>query len=149
MTQLKPKTTTTTDQVQESTTSATPEPVGVITLTQPEDELIVHSDKILVKGTALPNKFVVIFVNDKEKIDITSQNGSFEQEITLSPGANIIMVHSFDAADQPIFVERLVVWEQELESSLPKEAPEASASSTATTPAKKKPAPTPTVTPKP
>jgi len=67
-----------------------------ISLTQPRDNDLVSSDKILVTGETLANARVVILHEAGETELAADNTGKFSQQITLTSGSNALTVFAFD-----------------------------------------------------
>ncbi len=67
-----------------------------LVITQPEDNTVVATDKVTVRGTASKGTTVVILSQAGEYISGVVQDGSFEQEVELIGGANEITVIAYD-----------------------------------------------------
>lgn len=80
----------------ESPVSESPDNDIHLTLTQPRDNDLVSSDKILVTGETLPNARIVILLEDTETETSADASGKFSQQITLISGSNILTVFAFD-----------------------------------------------------
>lgn len=57
---------------------------------KPQDNLIVASEKIKIKGKLTPNNYLVIASNTFNKIVKTENDGNFEIEVNLQKGLNLI-----------------------------------------------------------
>lgn len=69
-----------------------------LVITQPEDGIVVATDKTTVRGTASAGSTVVILGQSREYIANIKDDGSFEQEVILEGGANEITVIAYDAS---------------------------------------------------
>lgn len=84
----------------QTTPSPTPQVIeekSELIVTSPEDGAVVSEDKVLVRGAASPNATIVILYNQGEIIAQAQADGSFEQELELSGGANELRVVAYDA----------------------------------------------------
>lgn len=72
-----------------------------LTITSPEDESLVSSPKITVKGTTSPSAIVTISWEDDQTIVTADANGAFSTNIELVGGYNTIKVTSFDKIGTP------------------------------------------------
>ncbi|HBL52149.1 MAG: hypothetical protein A3D24_01125 [Candidatus Blackburnbacteria bacterium RIFCSPHIGHO2_02_FULL_39_13] len=85
-----------------------------LVITQPEDNTVTNSDKVTIKGSAIPKSTVVIVSNSDEAIVEADQYGSFEQEIALDGGPNEINVTSYDDQGNESAQELTVVYSTEV-----------------------------------
>ena len=82
-----------------------------LSITTPEESLIVDQENLIVSGNTNPSSFVVIFVNDKENITTADETGNFSLEVTLDDGGNYIEIHSLDEDGNSIIKERSVIFD--------------------------------------
>jgi hypothetical protein len=69
---------------------------GQLSITFPEDNLIVDNQRLIVSGNTQVNNFVIIFVNNEELITNADESGNFSKEIRLDQGANVLSIHSIN-----------------------------------------------------
>lgn len=67
-----------------------------LVITEPENNLVVSSDKITIKGSAQPLSTIVILANSENTIFEAGSDGSIEQEVELVGGPNKIIVIAYD-----------------------------------------------------
>lgn len=67
-----------------------------LTITEPEDGVIVAEETITIKGRAAPLASIVILTNLNEIILQAGEDGNFEQEVELEGGANEITLIAYD-----------------------------------------------------
>ena len=82
-----------------------------LSITTPEESLIVDQENLIVSGNTNPSSFVVIFVNDKENITTADETGNFSLEVVLDDGGNYIEIHSLDEDGNSIIKERSVIFD--------------------------------------
>lgn len=85
-------------QSENPTTPKTEEEIATsqLVITEPENNLVVASDKITIKGSATPGATIVILANSGETIFEAGADGSLEHEVGLVGGANKITVVAYD-----------------------------------------------------
>ncbi len=93
-----------------STESATLQDPQLV-INSPEEELLTSEEELIVSGSANPNSFVVILVNDAETISSTDQAGNFSVKVKLELGGNLIEIISLDEDGKQISKQRTVVYE--------------------------------------
>lgn len=101
-------------------TSQTPVPQDNISssqlvVTQPEDNSISAKDKITIKGATTPASTIVITTEADSQITQTNSEGGFEQEVTLAPGPNQVLIKAFDAQGNESEQRLTVVYSTEFE----------------------------------
>lgn len=67
-----------------------------LVITEPENNLVVSSDKITVKGNATPGAIIVILASSGETIFEAESSGNIEHEVELVGGVNKITVVAYD-----------------------------------------------------
>ena len=82
-----------------------------LSITTPEENLIVDQENLIVSGNTNPTSFVVIFVNNKENITTADETGNFSLEVILDEGGNYIEIHSLDEDGNSIIKERSVIFD--------------------------------------
>lgn len=93
-----------------STESATLQDPQLV-INSPEEELLTSEAELIVSGSANPNNFVIILVNDVETISNTDQAGNFSVKVKLELGGNLIEIISLDEDGKQISKQRTVVYE--------------------------------------
>lgn len=93
-----------------STESATIQDPQLV-INSPEEELLSKEEDLIVSGSANPNNFVVILVNDVESISNTDESGNFSVKVKLNPGGNLIEINSVDEDGKQISKQRTVIYE--------------------------------------
>jgi hypothetical protein len=78
-----------------------------VTLVEPADGAVVHTDTVVVKGEAPPE--TVVTVNDD--ILIVESDGRFESEQLLGEGSNVIEVVASDLEGNEVIIEITVTYE--------------------------------------
>ena len=66
---------------------------ALISITNPENESVQENKKVELQGETFPNQTVVLFVNDNDYLLQTNDQGTFNLEIELESGSNIISAH--------------------------------------------------------
>ncbi len=82
---------------------------GQLSITSPENNLIVDSQRLIVSGNTQANNFVVIIVNDQEIITNADESGNFSKEIHLDQGANVLLIYSVNQDGLSAQVTRTVI----------------------------------------
>jgi len=92
----KQKPATANDAVLESTPSNEKKVELTLSISSPQDGIVVSEPDIKVAGATLPNALVIILTDNEEFIVEADDNGVFQQEITLVKGANTIEITASD-----------------------------------------------------
>lgn len=75
----------------------TREPVSLfLEISNPEDEILVYEDNLIVSGKTGPDAAVIISTNESDIGLQSGKDGQFSRVFNLSPGTNIIEITSFD-----------------------------------------------------
>jgi len=75
----------------------TPTPVGFsLNILSPEDDALVDTNEVELKGSSLAEAIIVIVGEKEEKIIEADENGSFATEISLIRGINKIQITAFN-----------------------------------------------------
>jgi len=72
------------------------EPALTLSVSNPEDGIVVSEPDIKVGGTTLPKAIVTIITDSDEIIVEADENGVFQEEIALVKGANTIEITATD-----------------------------------------------------
>lgn len=85
-----------------------------LTVTSPDDGIIVNSESIIVSGktndaTSSPVTIIIKINGSSETSAIVNADGSFSKAITIPPGTNTITIIATDAAGKSTTVNRTVV----------------------------------------
>lgn len=83
------------------------EPIEFIDL---ENESVFDNKSITVAGHTFPNLPVVIFVNQKNFVTTSDEQGNFSLDINLDSGSNLIIITTVDEQGQSYSDQRLVVY---------------------------------------
>lgn len=105
-------------QDNQTQTSPTPAPSPTelgLTITSPEDEMVVETSKITVSGKTISLATVVITSSAGETIIDANSDGSFSAEIELNAGVNTIVVLAISEDGEAIEKELTVVYSTELQ----------------------------------
>lgn len=113
--------------------SANPEATGSLVILSPEDESIVDTNTITVAGSTFPSAYVVVFVNNTEKITTANETGQFSTEATLENGSNVITVTVLSEDGTSTTLERTVIYSTIplMDADLPEPSPSVSPSPSA------------------
>ncbi|PIP53031.1 hypothetical protein COX08_03210 [Candidatus Beckwithbacteria bacterium CG23_combo_of_CG06-09_8_20_14_all_34_8] len=80
------------------TNSLTPSPLNdtepelTLSVSSPQDGIVVSDPEVKVEGTTLPNAMVAIITDDNDLIVQADENGVFQQSMELIKGANTIKI---------------------------------------------------------
>lgn len=85
----------------------------LISLDQPEDNLLVFDPSLIVSGSTSPNIQVLISTDDTDLIIDSKQDGKFSTVLELEPGLNRIKVVVFDAKGDMRSAQRSVFFTKE------------------------------------
>ena len=66
------------------------ETLSLVKITSPTNESVQTEATIQISGTAIPDNFVVIFVNDIEEQILADSNGNFTLSASLETGSNVL-----------------------------------------------------------
>lgn len=96
------------------TVSASPIPspsaqTATLTIFNPEDGIIQEQKELTVSGSAIPNSYVVLFVNNEDYISSADQTGNFSFNVILEDGGSILKIHSIDSSGTTTTLERTVI----------------------------------------
>lgn len=86
-----------------------------ITIVQPQTNAVVNQTPIAVSGITMQNSHVVIIGNDDYVVK-TNNGGTFEQEVEVEGGINVIPVYVFSDDGKNVQTSVLVVYSSEVES---------------------------------
>lgn len=81
-----------------------------LSITSPDDEIIIDQNQIAVAGTTNPNSFVVIIYNNQEKITTSDDSGNFSIQLNLETGSNVIQIHALDEDGNSTVEERTIIY---------------------------------------
>ena len=68
----------------------------LLEINEPEDEAISQTENLTIKGKSSPQATIVIVWEEGEDILVAEENGSFETEISLIGGENLIQIAAYD-----------------------------------------------------
>lgn len=99
-------------------TNATPGPAenSDLIITQPENNSVVSTETVMLKGAATPKATVVILTSEDESILEAENDGSFEEEVLVAGGPNDIVVKAYDANGNESEQKITIVYSTELNS---------------------------------
>ncbi|MBU1034063.1 hypothetical protein KKI22_03945 [Patescibacteria group bacterium] len=80
-------------------------------INSPEEDFFTNEEDLIVSGSASPNSFVVVLVNDSESISNTDESGNFSIKVKLDEGGNLIEINSIDEDGKKISKQRTVIYE--------------------------------------
>ena len=84
-----------------------------IDLDQPDDDLLIYSQSIIVSGKTLPNTEVLIFTDASDLVIRSDANGNFSTILKLDEGVNRITAVVFDVRGDSRSTERTVYYSKE------------------------------------
>jgi hypothetical protein len=114
-----PVTTTIPTKATERSTStliatSTPESASTIdhhiTVESPENESIISTSQISVKGTTTPLSTIIINTSIKSYYTTADNSGNFSQDIEIDSGPNSIQIDSFDPLDNQASTKLIVTY---------------------------------------
>ncbi len=82
---------------------------ALLTILNPEDNLVQEETSTTVTGTTQPNAIVVLFVNDEENISTADETGNFSFTVDLESGSSILTVHAIDENGESVSATRTIV----------------------------------------
>lgn len=82
-------------------------------INNPEDDLLVFDNSLLISGTSAPHAAIVITTQDGDWGIEANSKGEFQQVIELSMGLNEINIKSFDEKGNEKFEERSIYYSKE------------------------------------
>lgn len=89
---------------------------GPLTITSPENNLVVGTDKITIEGVSTENATIVITTNVAESILQTGSDGKFKGDIELEGGVNLIKVVAYDKTGNKTEKALTIVYSTEFET---------------------------------
>lgn len=82
-----------------SVTPSVAEKKSSINITSPEDNTVLSTPKINIKGDAKPNSLIIISTPSQTFNDKANSNGVFSVSVELDIGVNLIKIDSIDSED--------------------------------------------------
>ncbi len=83
-----------------------------LVIDSPEEDLFTHEAELIVSGSASPNSFIVVLINDLENISNTDDSGNFSIKVQLAEGGNLIEINSINEDGKQISKQRTVIYEK-------------------------------------
>lgn len=83
-------------------TTPSPSPVNThkLEITEPENNLVIKKDKIIVSGITEPKNSVAVLTEESNELVLADEEGVFSAEVKLVSGANEIKIISIDKNNQ-------------------------------------------------
>lgn len=92
----------------------TREPVSLfLEIANPEDEILVYEDNLLVSGKTGPDATVIISTNESDSGLLSGKDGQFSKVLSLSRGANTIEITAYDSEGNSKTVTKSVYYSEE------------------------------------
>lgn len=85
------------ENIQPEKVAPIPENKSVLTITSPENNSLIDTQKVKIVGKTEPNTTILLVYEEGENILSADDEGNFSQEITLTGGQNQISISVFDA----------------------------------------------------
>lgn len=79
-----------------------------LTVLNPPDGFVSSETALTVTGTASPNAYIVLFVNDDDYISTADETGNFSFSVTLEKNSSVLTIHALDESGRVTTVERTV-----------------------------------------
>lgn len=89
---------------------------SALSVTSFENNAIVSTNIVKIEGVASPNVTIVITTNLSEKIIQSGHDGTFSQEIEVQPGANEIILTTYDPQGKKTEKKLTLVYSTEFEN---------------------------------
>lgn len=80
----------------------TPEEKIFLKILEPEDETVVNTPRLTIKGETTPLATVVVIWEEGEDILVADEKGEFETEIELVGGTNDIQISAYDEENNSV-----------------------------------------------
>ena len=97
--------------VQTSDLTSTPDQQDhTLTITSPDNEIVVDSDQIDILGQTTPASQIVIHTQKDSFFIEADQSGVFSQTITLEGGANLIQISSISPTEQQVDLDLIFTY---------------------------------------
>lgn len=106
-----------------TTPVATPQEVG-LTIAKPDDFSVLGQNPVTISGISGPENWIVISSDNKDSIFQTELDGAFEQELTLSGGANRLLLTALDKSGAASSKTLTLVFSSEFSQPEPISTPE-------------------------
>lgn len=89
-------------------TSST-EDESILAIHNPENGTVQKEKSTTVTGAALPNSYIVLFVNDTDYLRKTDQQGNFTFEVPLQTGSNVLSLQLLQDDGKTVTKERTII----------------------------------------
>lgn len=116
---LSPQTDTPQNQI--TTNNPSPAPTTTasklsLTITSPEDELVVTSGTLTVAGLTTPGSIISLSTDKSETIVTADAKGDFNGQVELAEGTNVVTITSFTTEGETIEKQITVVYSTEIKT---------------------------------
>jgi hypothetical protein len=95
------------------TPTPTPKPTVYISLSSPNDEVVVASKTLTVSGKTNPDATIIIYTSANQAVVQPSSQGDFSTTLTLDNGENLIKLMSILPGGETTSVQRTVTYSTE------------------------------------
>ena len=97
--------------VQTNTLTSTPsQEEHTLTITSPDNEIVVDSDQLDIQGQTTPASQIVIHTQADSFFIKAVESGTFSQTITLEGGANLIQISSISPTEQQADFDLIITY---------------------------------------
>lgn len=115
-------------------------------VSEPLDETLTSESSVRVSGKTTPNAAILVLNGNTETVGSADQQGNFSLTVSLTSGANVLLIRSLSDTADPQEVTRTIVYST---VDITQNTPVATSSATAKPTTTPKPTVTPKATPKP
>ncbi|MGA2911864.1 MAG: hypothetical protein ABSE17_04530 [Candidatus Levyibacteriota bacterium] len=95
------------------TPTPTPKPAVYLSLSSPDDEIVVGNSTLTVSGKTNPNATIIIYTADGQQVIQPSNQGDFSTTLTLDDGENLLKLTSILPGGETNTVQRTVTYSTE------------------------------------
>ena len=97
-----------------ATSNSSPTPTaGMLIVTEPDDNTLVSTESITLKGKAEPRSAIVITTQADAVSTISEGNGLFSADIKLDSGANVVLVTTVNEQGEEFSTELTITYSTE------------------------------------
>ncbi|MBL7036314.1 hypothetical protein ISR94_00505 [Candidatus Microgenomates bacterium] len=114
----------------QTSSSPTPDASFSVTIAKPSNLSVSVDEKITIEGLTKQGSTIIISTESKDFQEQTGRDGSFQKEITLAGGLNIINITAFNANGQSATTKLNIVYSSEFEKYLNDDETSTSSAST-------------------
>jgi len=93
-------------------------PPAKITITNIEENDVITENPVIISGITKPSSFVVISGEEEDYILTTGKDGSFSQEVELSPAVNQLVMTAYDTSESKTQTNLTLVYSSEFSKNL-------------------------------